>query len=128
MQRRPWAIATAATLTMLLIAAPALALRLGSSDASNDPSSQTTHRAYALLAKGFGEGFNGPLLIVAKLPSPGSAGCGTASRGVAATPGVVATAPAKINPAGNVATITAYPRSSPQAYATTQLVPTCATA
>ena len=30
--------------------------------------------------------------------------------------------PAKINPAGDVATITVYPRSSPQAYATTQLV------
>ena len=41
---------------------------------------------------------------------------------IAATPGVVAVAPAKLNPAGNVATITVYPHSSPQAYATTQLV------
>ena len=36
-QRRPWTIAICATLVMLVIAAPALALRLGSSDASNDP-------------------------------------------------------------------------------------------
>src|SRR5262249_43310878 len=63
-QRRPWTIAIFATLTMLLIAAPALALRLGSSDASNDPASQTTHRAYELLARGFGKGFNGPLMVV----------------------------------------------------------------
>ena len=41
---------------------------------------------------------------------------------IAATPGVVAVAPAKLNPAGDVATITVYPHSSPQAYATTQLV------
>ncbi len=41
---------------------------------------------------------------------------------IAATPGVVSVAPAKLNPAGNVATITVYPHSSPQAYATTQLV------
>ena len=68
-QRRPWAIAIVAALAMLVIAAPATALRLGSSDASNDPASQTTHRAYELLAEGFGEGFNGPLLVVAKVPS-----------------------------------------------------------
>ena len=68
-QRRPRTIAAVSTLTMLLIAAPAMALRLGSSDASNDPASQTTHRAYALLAQGFGEGFNGPLLVVAKVPN-----------------------------------------------------------
>jgi len=34
----------------------------------------------------------------------------------------VTVTPAKVNAAGNVATITVYPRSSPQAYATTQLV------
>jgi putative drug exporter of the RND superfamily len=138
-QRRPWAIAIASTLTMLAIAAPATALRLGSSDASNDPASQTTHRAYELLAEGFGKGFNGPLLVVAKIPNPSreaaehgvlavpTPGSGKAAveklRGaVAATDGVAAVAPARINPAGNVATITVYPRSSPQAYATTQLV------
>ena len=36
-QRRPWAIATASALVMLAIAAPATALRLGSSDASQRP-------------------------------------------------------------------------------------------
>jgi putative drug exporter of the RND superfamily len=138
-QRRPWTIAISSTLVMLLIAAPAMALRLGSSDASNDPANQTTHRAYELLAQGFGEGFNGPLLVVAKIPHPGGEaakqgvvvasppGGGTASvdklrTAIAATPGVVSVAPAKINPSGEVATITVYPHSSPQAYATTQLV------
>ncbi len=138
-QRRPWTIAIASTLVMLLIAAPAMALRLGSSDASNDPANQTTHRAYELLAQGFGEGFNGPLLVVAKVPNPGHEaaeqgvvlasppGGGKASveklrTAIAATPGVVSVAPAKLNPTGEVATITVYPHSSPQAYATTQLV------
>ena len=125
-QRRPWPIAIAAGLTMLLIAAPATALRLGSSDASNDPTSQTTHRAYELLAQGFGEGFNGPLLVVAKMPSAGAA-LGSADvaklrAALAATPDVASVAPARINPAGDVATISVYPRSSPQAYATTLLV------
>jgi RND superfamily putative drug exporter len=139
-QRKPWSIAIVSTLVMLAIAAPATALRLGSSDASNDPPSQTTHRAYELLAEGFGQGFNGPLLVVAKVPpsaskqaaaqgisQPAAPGEGKASvetlrAAIAATPGVVAVAPAKLNPAGDVATITVYPHSSPQAYATTQLV------
>ncbi len=158
-QRRPWTIAVCATVVMLLIAAPATALRLGSSDASNDPASQTTHRAYELLAEGFGEGFNGPLLVVAKVPPyatvpvqanrphphllpnaepqrPGANGTpqggGPSSlqmaeveqlrAAIAATSGVVSVAPAKLNPSGEVATITVYPHSSPQAYATTQLV------
>ncbi len=138
-QRKPWSIAIVSTLVMLAIAAPATALRLGSSDASNDPANQTTHRAYELLAEGFGQGFNGPLLVVAKVPSPsreaaaqgisqpaapgeGKAPVEKLRAAIAATPGVVAVAPAKLNPAGNVATITVYPHSSPQAYATTQLV------
>jgi RND superfamily putative drug exporter len=121
-QRRPWSIAIVSALVMLLIAAPATALRLGSSDASNDPAGQTTHRAYELLAEGFGQGFNGPLLVVAKAPDNGKGAIEQLRASIAATPGVVAVAPAKLNPAGNVATITVYPHSSPQAYATTQLV------
>jgi putative drug exporter of the RND superfamily len=127
-ERRPRTIAAVSALTMLLIAAPAMALRLGSSDASNDPANQTTHRAYELLAQGFGEGFNGPLLVVAKVPAQkGQAAAGKSSvqqlqTAIAATPGVVSVAPAKLNPTGEVATITVYPHSSPQAYATTQLV------
>jgi RND superfamily putative drug exporter len=121
-QRRPWSIAIVSALVMLLIAAPATALRLGSSDASNDPASQTTHRAYELLAEGFGQGFNGPLLVVAKAPANGKGAIEQLRASIAATPGVVAVAPAKLNPAGDVATITVYPHSSPQAYATTQLV------
>ncbi len=41
---------------------------------------------------------------------------------MAATPGVVSVTPPRLNPSGEVATISVYPRSSPQAYATSQLV------
>jgi putative drug exporter of the RND superfamily len=132
-ERHPRKIAAASAIVMLAIAAPAVALRLGSSDAANDPPSQTTHKAYELLAQGFGAGFNGPLLVAAQLPPGTGAATGetTANGGlgiqrlrtaIAAAPNVAAVAPAKLNPAGDVATLTVYPRSSPQAYATTQLV------
>ncbi len=132
-ERHPRKIAAASAIVMLAIAAPAIALRLGSSDAANDPPSQTTHKAYELLAQGFGAGFNGPLLVAVKLPASagGTAASAAATGGpgiarlrsaIAAAPNVAAVAPAKLNPAGDVATLTVYPRSSPQGYATTQLV------
>jgi putative drug exporter of the RND superfamily len=116
-------IAVGATLLMLLIAAPALALRLGSSDAGNDPASTTTHRAYELLAEGFGEGFNGPLQVAVRLPHRGdTAALAELEHAIAKTDGVVAVTPPRLSPSGEVATISVYPRSSPQAYATSQLV------
>ncbi len=145
-QAHSWTIALASTLALLLIAAPATALRLGSSDAGNDPTKFTTHRAYELLAEGFGKGFNGPLLVVARLPTREAAKSSGGSNGSQATetrqsetgvgardleslhaaitgaPDVAAVAPAKLNPTGDVATISVYPTSSPQEYATTQLV------
>ena len=51
-----------------MLAAPALGLRLGASDAGNDPAAQTTRKAYDLLAEGFGSGFNGPLQLAVRLP------------------------------------------------------------
>ncbi len=114
------AVAIVSTAVMLAIAAPAVALRLGSSDAANDPSGQTTHKAYELLAEGFGQGFNGPLLVVAKVPNKEAVK--TISTAIEGAPRVASVVPPKLNPAGNVATISVYPKSSPQAYETTQLV------
>ena len=141
-QRHSRSIVPIATVTMLLIATPAIALRLGSSDAGNDPVGFTTYRAYHLLAEGFGEGFSGPLLIVAKVPKGGGESPGESSNGLAiterraagakdlamlraklaSTPGVASVGLPRISPSGEVATLAVYPTSSPQAYATTQLV------
>ena len=69
-ERRPAVLAVAAAAVMIVLAIPVLSLRLGSSDQGNDRSSYTTRQAYDLLAKGFGPGFNGPLLLVAQTSSP----------------------------------------------------------
>ncbi len=63
-QRHPKRLAIAAAALMIVIAIPFFSLRLGSSDAGNDPTSKTTRQAYDLLADGFGPGFNGPLQLV----------------------------------------------------------------
>src|SRR5580698_7876640 len=53
-QRRPAIMVVAAAAVMLVLAIPVLSLRLGSSDAGNDPLSSTTKQAYDLLSDGFG--------------------------------------------------------------------------
>jgi putative drug exporter of the RND superfamily len=122
-ERHPWPGAIAGLVIMLALASPALALRLGNSDAGNNPPNQTTRQAYDLLAKGFGPGFNGPLLVVASLPHKNDAG---AIAQVAATLGqqhdVASVSPARISPSGETAVFDVYPASAPQALATTELV------
>ena len=56
---------------LVVVALPAFRLRLGSADASNDPTSSTTHQAYDLIAEGFGPGANGPILVVADTTAAG---------------------------------------------------------
>src|ERR1700727_1696907 len=122
-ERHPWPGAIAGLAIMLTLAAPALALRLGNSDAGNNPTSQTTRQAYDLLAKGFGAGVNGPLLLVAKLPRKNDAATLVrVAAGLRATADVASVSAARLSPAGLTAVFNVYPRSSPQALATTELV------
>src|SRR5581483_11493808 len=66
-QRHPWRYALGGLTVLLLLCVPVLSLRLGTSDAGNDPTSLTTRRSYDLLSKGFGPGFNGPILIAVRI-------------------------------------------------------------
>jgi RND superfamily putative drug exporter len=122
-ERHPWPGAIAGLVIMLTLASPALALRLGNSDAGNNPTSQTTRQAYDLLAKGFGAGVNGPLQVVAKLPRKADpAALARVAGGLRATADVASVSAARLSPAGLTAVFNVYPRSSPQALATTELV------
>jgi RND superfamily putative drug exporter len=122
-QRHPWPAALVGLAVMLVLAAPALSIRLASSDAGNDPTNLTTRRAYDLLAEGFGQGFNGPLQIVASLSANGAqADLGRISAGLEAEPDIASVAPPRLSPGGRTAVLVAYPRSSPQDQATTDLV------
>jgi RND superfamily putative drug exporter len=121
--RRPAVCALAATVVMLLIAAPALGLRLASSDASNDPPSTTTHKAYELLAAGFGKGFSEPLLVAVKLQaSDESRTVAQLSAAFGHTPGVASVARPHLNVAPDTAEITVYPTTAPESSETYSFV------
>jgi RND superfamily putative drug exporter len=122
-QRRPWP-AFLATLAILgVLAVPRFSLRQGFSDAGGNPTSDTTRRAYDMLAQGFGPGFNGPLTLAAEVPHGSDPAVlnelvGTLRR----TPGVAAVSAPTLSPGGTAAVIQVIPTSSPQAVQTTDLV------
>jgi putative drug exporter of the RND superfamily len=64
--RRPLAWALLATVVMLTLAAPALAMRTWPQDSSAQPSDLTTRKAYDLVADEYGPGANGPITFVTK--------------------------------------------------------------
>jgi RND superfamily putative drug exporter len=98
-------------------------LRLASSDAGNDPASNTTRQAYDLLAKGFGPGFNGPLQFAVSLPkSGGSAALTQITGALHATKGIASVGAPRLNATGTAAAIVAYPTTSPQSAQTSSLV------
>jgi putative drug exporter of the RND superfamily len=122
-QRHPWPGAIAGIAIMLTLAAPALALRLGNSDAGNNPPNTTTRHSYDLLAQGFGRGFNGPLQVVASLPHAGDAAAVAAiAATLRASVDVASVTPARLSPNGQTAVFLVYPSSAPQSLATSNLV------
>jgi len=105
----PWPGALAGLAIMLVLAAPVLALRLGNSDAGNNPPSDTTRQAYDLIAKGFGPGSNGPLEVVASLPQVGDrAALARVAGTLKATANVASVSPARLNPSGQTAVFNVY--------------------
>ena len=122
-QRRPLPAALAGLLVLVVLASPVSAIELGSSDAGVRPTTDTTRRAYDLLAEGFGPGFNGPLLLVAEVPksAPPDA-LGKVQDALAKTDGVVFVVPAHMNPAGDTAVLQVFPSTSPQDRHTVQLI------
>ena len=127
MQKRPAVFAAVATGLLLILAIPFLSMRLGSSDAGSDPANTTTRKAYDLLAKGFGPGYNGPLQLVAEVDSPQQKQAFLrVQQAVAKTPGIVGAAQPRFIPGAggksDVAIADVYPKGSPQDKSTADLL------
>jgi RND superfamily putative drug exporter len=130
LRQRPALFAAVAAGVLVLLAIPFLSMRLGSADAGSDPSGSTTRKAYDLLAKGFGPGYNGPLQLVAQVSGPAQeAAFMRVERAVASTPGVVGSArpefiPGRAPGRPGVALANVYPKGSPQDASTSDLLHT----
>jgi RND superfamily putative drug exporter len=120
-QRRPWPAFIGGAAVLIVLALPLFSIRMGFGDTGNLPEEQTARRAYDMLADGFGPGSSGPLVLVSTDPAADAA---SAAKVDAALSGDAAIAFA--SPGTEIAPGTwlwqAYPISSPQDEATTQLV------
>lgn len=68
------AITALSIIGLLVIAIPALSLRLGLPDGASEPADSTQYRSYTAVAEEFGAGQSGPIIVTAKLPDAAAEG------------------------------------------------------
>jgi len=108
-----WKYSIGVTALLLAFTAPILALELGFPDNGNLPEERTERQAYDLVSEAFGPGFSGPLLIAVETGGDETVLSELQGR-VMADESIVfvqATPPAE---GSTVATLIAFPESSPQ--------------
>ncbi|MDQ4028488.1 MAG: MMPL family transporter [Actinomycetota bacterium] len=122
-QRNPWPAAIAGLVVLILLSIPLFSIRLGFADASSGATDRSSRRAYDLLSEGFGPGFNGPLLLATEVDSPDDVRALQAvGETLSQTEGIAAVTPPQVSPGEDAAVMTAFPTTSPQDEATTDLV------
>ncbi|MFW6689491.1 MMPL family transporter [Streptomyces sp. MAR4 CNX-425] len=112
--RRPLAAGLAALVVLLALAAPVLGMRTWPQDAGSQPESNTTRRAYDLVAAEYGEGANGPLQIAVDLTRTPADALPALREDLAAADGVAAVSPPRLNEARDAAVIVVTPTTGPQ--------------
>ena len=120
----PLPVALVALAILLALAAPALHMRLATSDASTYKETDTTRVAYDLLKEGFGPGFSAPLLLAVELKDKDPSSLPKITEALEQQDGIAAVLPPQINPAGDTATLIAYPTTTAQDERTDQTVKT----
>lgn len=124
-ERRPRAVAAVAVGLIVLMAVPALSIRLGSADDSSDPSSTTSHAFFETMSTSFGDGFDAALVVVAETPDAASrAAFDRLVETMRTTDDVAAVNAAPTEGARPVSIASVVPRSSAQTEATADLVTT----
>jgi RND superfamily putative drug exporter len=125
-QRRPVIAAVLSAAAILALAAPALGHKLSFPDESAEARGTMGYATYATMARGFGPGFDAPLVIAATLPArPADTARLAVSHLQGAlrdTPGVVGVTPARVSPDRRAVMMIAYPATGEQDPATDTLV------
>ena len=111
--RRPVAWALLATVVMLTLAAPALAMRTWPQDASAQPAELTTRKAFDLVADEYGPGANGPVLFVVDAAAVEDADVQALADQVAARRDVATVSPVQPSPDGELRVFSAEPAYGP---------------
>ena len=105
-----------------VVALPALDLRLGLPSERSQPEESSARKGYDLLAKGFGPGFNGPIVILAETTNAATGAEEAAAAQVAKLDDVVFVSPAIPSADGSAYLIQVIPAGGPDSASTEQLV------
>jgi RND superfamily putative drug exporter len=111
--RRPLAWALASTVVLLVLAAPALAMRTWPQDPSSQPTDLTTRKAYDLVSDEFGAGANGPVLFVARTSTVDDAAVARLRSEVAERADIAVVSPVQRSADGALALFAAEPVFGP---------------
>lgn len=116
-----------AVVLLLVVAIPALSMRVGLPDGSSEPAGSSSHTAFTVIDEAFGPGVNGALLVTADLPA------GLDDNGVlaaqtrvaqvlASQDDVVAVAPIAVSDDKRLTAFQVIPAEGPNSLTTEQLV------
>ena len=117
-QRHPVLATVASAAFILTLAAPALVMKLSMPDESAQARGTTGYASYATMARGFGPGFDAPLIVVTK----GHTGTASLRGAIERTPGIAAVTPPVVSRDGQATMMIAYPATGEQDAATNALV------
>jgi RND superfamily putative drug exporter len=125
---RPWPWALGAVVVLGVLTVPLFSIQLGQLDAGTDPESDSSRKAYDLIADSFGPGANGPITIVMDTSDDSQKAAQNAvsklQKDLTKTDGVAGVGTPALNKAGDTAVITLVPTTEPKDAATQDLVDT----
>ncbi|MBK9434304.1 MAG: MMPL family transporter [Micrococcales bacterium] len=125
--RRPWVAVAGVIVILGLAAIPASDMDLGMSSGGSDARGSTSRQSYDAITRGFGEGFNAPLLVVANADGGATldqVDLGGIAAGLNALDNVAAASLMGANPDQTLAMFTVIPAEGPHDESTAELVET----
>ncbi|MFG2245028.1 MMPL family transporter [Spirillospora sp. NPDC048823] len=120
-QRRPLVAALLAGAVLLVLAAPALSMRLSQPDASVQPHDRSSYTSYEIISEGFGPGYGAPLIFATEVGSR-DADLRPVVEAVGRAEGIAHVTPPQVSEDGRAATFMAFPKTGYQDEATADLV------
>ncbi len=125
--RRPWVAVGGVVVVLGLAAVPALSMDLGMPTGRADARDSTSRQSYDAITRGFGEGFNAPLLVVAHAQDGTAldqAGLARLTSGLRESEDVASVSLMGTNPGRTLAMFTVIPDNGPDDARTADLVRT----
>ncbi len=121
-QKHPVLATISSAAFILILAAPALVMKLSMPDESAQARGTMGYASYATMAQGFGPGFDAPLIVAAKVTASDQARLEALHNAIAGTPGIADVTAPVVSRDGQAAMLIAYPTTGEQNAATDALV------